>query len=102
MTILFIFGLGFLAAGSLFAALAFHFIRTPKRLVIARKARLSFQDVFVDVRGWGVVDYVKNPGLAAILARNGVAAALGMPQTPGDHGKKALDDGLEKLQQRLR
>ncbi|HEY3450358.1 MAG TPA: hypothetical protein VGK67_28650 [Myxococcales bacterium] len=102
MTTILVFGFGFLAAGGLFAALAFHFLRTPTGLVLARKARLGFQDTYVDVRGWGAVDYLKNPGLAAILAKRGVASALGVPQTPTEKGKKALDEGLEKIQQKLR
>ncbi len=102
MAVLLVFALGFLAAGGLFAALVFHFIRTPKRWVVARKARVGFEQTYVDARAWGVVDYAKNPGLAAILARNGIAAALGVPVTPTERGKKALDDGLEKIQQKLR
>ena len=102
MAILFVFVLGFLVAGGLFAALALHFIRTPQRLVMARKARFGFQDTYVDARAWGALDYVKNPGVAAILAKQGIASALGVPQTPTEKGKKAIDDGLEKIQQKLR
>ncbi|MGC4123273.1 MAG: hypothetical protein QM765_53640 [Myxococcales bacterium] len=102
MAIVLVFGLGFLVAGGLFAATSLHLIRTPQRLLLARKSRLGFHETYVDVRSWGAMEYVKNPAIAAILAKHGIAAALGVPQTPSERGKKALDDGLEKIQQKLR
>ncbi|MBI5547742.1 MAG: hypothetical protein HY901_27995 [Deltaproteobacteria bacterium] len=87
------FVLGFAIAGGLFAALSYHFVLTDKELVVERKGKLGFAETFVDARGWGLMDYLKNPSVAAILAKHGIK---GLAESSGSQADKAKD-ALEKL-----
>lgn len=104
--ILTIFLLGFGAAGGLFASLNYHFILTDKKLVVERKSELTFEDTFVDTRDWGIGDYLKHPRIASVLATRGIRSAFGGADGAAEDAvkktRKALDQGLEKVQEQLR
>lgn len=104
--VLIAFLLGFACCAGIFGALSYHFILTKERLVVERKGELGLENTFVDTRSWGVGDYFKNPKVAAILARSGIKRAFesGGKQTDEaiEAAKKAVDDGLEKVQESMR
>ncbi|HCF60320.1 MAG TPA: hypothetical protein DFS52_20265 [Myxococcales bacterium] len=111
--ILSIFVIGFACAAGLFGALNYHFIRTSKKLVIERKAEMGFKDTFVDTREWGPIDYLKNPGVANVLARGGLKDLLGDSKDASkkaekeakrliDEGQKAIGDALEEAGKKLK
>jgi len=104
------FVLGFLCCAGLFAALSYHFVLTSgdKTLIVEKKGELGFSDTFVDTRKWGLADWLKNPRIGAIVAKHGIKSLL---DTDGaskeareamEKSRKALDEGLEKLQEKVR
>jgi hypothetical protein len=48
----------------------FHVFRTPSGFVISVKRNPTLADTFVDVRGWGLVQWSEFPDLAWSLARS--------------------------------
>jgi len=91
------FVLGILATTALFVALDNHFIRTSDRWIVERKTEAALNLTYVDTREWRIVDYARNPGITAILAKHGVRRLLGSETGLLDEGKKVLDEAAEKL-----
>jgi hypothetical protein len=96
------FVVGALVATGLFGSLSYHFIRTRDGLVVERKSEFTFTDTFVDTRAWGLTDYVKHPRIGGILLKRRLQGAADSAADALEKGKKALDDGLEKVQEKLR
>lgn len=111
LIVVFLLGIG--CAAGLFGALNYHFIRTPKQLVVERKSELTFADTYVDTREWGPVAYMKNPRIAKALARHGMKDLLGDSKDASEKaekeakrliedGQKALGDALEEAGKKLK
>lgn len=104
------FVLGFLCCAGVFAALSYHFILTSgdKTLIVEKKSELGFEDTFVDTRSWGLGDWLKHPRIGAIVAKHGIKSLFdteGASKEAKDaveKSRKAIDEGLEKLQEKVR
>ena len=57
--------------GLVWGALNFHVFRTRDRLIVAVKRSPSVADVYVDVRGWGLVEWSEFSDLAWSLVHSG-------------------------------
>jgi hypothetical protein len=65
-------------------------VRTADGHRVVAKLSSSFQRFYVDVREWGVLDYVRNRDVSDALAQDG-----------WDHAKDALKDAAGKAEQSL-
>ena len=61
---------GVLVGGAaVFGSLKYHFLRTADGFAVVPKLESSFQDTYVDVRQFGVTDWVGHRALAAALVQ---------------------------------
>ena len=101
---------GFACCAGLFASLNYHFILTSgdPKLIVESKSQLGFADTFVDTRQWGLGDWLKNPRIGGLVAKHGLKSLFKTDDVSKDakdaleKGRKALDEGLEKIQEKVR
>lgn len=69
LTVLFV--LLAVAGGAAWFVSSHTIIRTDKEYVFAEKEKMNFENNYVDVRNWTVLDYLDHPAIAQALIKEG-------------------------------
>jgi hypothetical protein len=71
-----------------------HIVRTPEGHLLVPRGAGGFEDIYVDVRDWGPIDYLRNQDFTEALARHGYEGAKKSAQVKVD---EVLDQAEQKV-----
>ena len=75
----------------------YHVIRTEERFAAVPRVEWGAGDIYVDLRGWGLLDYSHHPKLTRALGKAGIAQAQDKAQDLYDQALKSIDQQGQKL-----
>lgn len=78
-----------------------HVVRTPDGFKVVPKESGSFDRVYVDMRGWGAVDYVQNREVLRALAKQGWQQGQANADAALKDAKREIEKGVEDLQREM-
>lgn len=79
-----------LGAAAVYGSLNFHVLRTDNGVDFVRKSQSNLKDTYVDVRHFGVGDWLDHPELAQDLTKAGKQALM------SDAAAESIEQGFSK------